>query len=52
MKLTKCEKDLVTYCENEKHPFVTFETFGSIHDTVKAIVEGKMTVQEAAKGRL
>lgn len=44
--------DLVLYCEREKVPFVTFETFGSIHQTVKAIVEGKTTVQQEAKGRI
>ena len=44
--------DLVLYCERENVPFVTFEDFSSIHQTVKDVVEGKTTVREAAKGRL
>ncbi|KAG6030498.1 hypothetical protein E4U41_007818 [Claviceps citrina] len=48
----KADKDLVTYCENEKVPFVTFRDWTSISQTVKDIAAGKMTVQEAAKGRI
>ena len=44
--------DLVLYCEREKVPFVTFEDFSSIHETVKAVVEGKTTCEAEAKGRL
>ncbi|KOS23194.1 putative phosphatase [Escovopsis weberi] len=45
-------KDLVTWCENENVPFVTFRDWTSITQTVKDIAAGKLTVQEAAKGRL
>ncbi|SPN99900.1 related to Phosphoserine phosphatase [Cephalotrichum gorgonifer] len=48
----KSGKDLVSYCEREKVPFVTFNDFHSIHETVKAIVEGRTTTQAEAKGRL
>ncbi|GAB0132448.1 hypothetical protein EsDP_00000883 [Epichloe bromicola] len=48
----KADKDLVTYCENEKVPFVTFKDWTSISQTVKDIAAGKMTVQDAAKGRI
>jgi 2-hydroxy-3-keto-5-methylthiopentenyl-1-phosphate phosphatase len=47
-----CETDLVTWCELEKVPFVTFNDWTSISQTVKDIVAGKITVQEAAKGRI
>jgi 2-hydroxy-3-keto-5-methylthiopentenyl-1-phosphate phosphatase len=43
--------DLITYCENEKVPFRTFENFYDILETVKAIVEGKLSVTDAATGR-
>jgi 2-hydroxy-3-keto-5-methylthiopentenyl-1-phosphate phosphatase len=48
----KADKDLVTYCENEKVPFVTFRDWTTITQTCKDIVAGKTTVQEAAKGRI
>ncbi|KAL7924512.1 HAD-like domain-containing protein [Trichoderma austrokoningii] len=48
----KAGKDLVTWCENEKVPFVTFNDWTSITQTVKDIVAGKTTVQEEAKGRI
>ncbi|KHN99003.1 phosphoserine phosphatase [Metarhizium album ARSEF 1941] len=48
----KAGKDLVTWCENEKVPFVTFKDWTSITQTVKDIAAGKTTVQDAAKGRL
>ncbi|KAK7227325.1 hypothetical protein V2G26_015328 [Clonostachys chloroleuca] len=48
----KADKDLVTYCENEKVPFVTFRDWTTITQTVKDIVAGKTNVQEAAKGRI
>ncbi|KAK2608649.1 hypothetical protein QQS21_002760 [Conoideocrella luteorostrata] len=48
----KADKDLVTYCENEKVPFVTFRDWTSISQTVKDIAAGKITVQDAAKGRI
>lgn len=44
-------RDLITYCENEKVPFRTFENFYDILETVKAIVEGKLSVTDAATGR-
>ncbi|KAI0111779.1 HAD-like domain-containing protein [Daldinia grandis] len=48
----KAGRDLVTYCENEKVPFVTFNDFSDIHKIVADVVEGKITVKEAAKGRV
>lgn len=44
--------DLVDYCENEKIPFVTFRDWSTILQTCMDIDAGKITVQEAAKGRL
>ncbi|PHH64387.1 hypothetical protein CDD81_4608 [Ophiocordyceps australis] len=48
----KADKDLVTWCENEKVPFVTFRDWTSITQTCQNIAAGKITVQEAAKGRV
>ncbi|KJZ79971.1 hypothetical protein HIM_00685 [Hirsutella minnesotensis 3608] len=48
----KADKDLVTYCEREKVPFVTFRDWTSITQTCKDIAARKITVQEAAKGRI
>ncbi|OAA48450.1 phosphoserine phosphatase [Metarhizium rileyi] len=48
----KAGKDLVTWCENENVPFVTFKDWTSITQTVKDIAAGNITVQDAAKGRL
>ena len=42
----------MTWCEIENVPFVTFNDWTSISQTVKDIVAGKITVQEAAKGRI
>ncbi|RKU47582.1 hypothetical protein DL546_007512 [Coniochaeta pulveracea] len=47
----KADRDLVEYCEREKVPFTTFETFAEIHATVKDIYEGKISVKDAATGR-
>ncbi|KFA63655.1 hypothetical protein S40285_03148 [Stachybotrys chlorohalonatus IBT 40285] len=44
--------DLVVYCEKEKVPFVTFRDWTTITQTCKDIAAGKVTVQEAAKGRI
>lgn len=44
--------DLVEWCENEKVPFVTFRDWSSITQTCKDVVAGKITVQEAARGRI
>lgn len=43
------ETDLVTYCIKENVPFTTFPNFSTIHSTVKSIVEGKISVKDAAK---
>ncbi|KAI1739615.1 HAD-like domain-containing protein [Xylaria scruposa] len=43
-------RDLVTYCENEKVPFTVFHDFSDIHKIVQDVVEGKMSVQQAATG--
>ncbi|PNY23550.1 phosphatase, partial [Tolypocladium capitatum] len=48
----KADKDLVTYCEKEKVPFVTFRDWTSITQTCKDIAAGTITVQDAAKGRI
>uniref|UniRef100_A0A060TCI5 ARAD1D39468p n=1 Tax=Blastobotrys adeninivorans TaxID=409370 RepID=A0A060TCI5_BLAAD len=37
-------RDLITFCEREKIPFTVFSSFKQIHDTVKAVFEGKQTV--------
>ncbi|EEY17366.1 conserved hypothetical protein [Verticillium alfalfae VaMs.102] len=48
----KAGKDLVTYCERESVPFVTFQDFTSIHKTVEAIEAGTLTHKDAALGRI
>jgi 2-hydroxy-3-keto-5-methylthiopentenyl-1-phosphate phosphatase len=52
MLILLCATDLVTWCENEKVPFVTFNDWTSITQTVKDIAAGEITVQDAAKGRI
>ncbi|KAK3687803.1 HAD-like domain-containing protein [Podospora appendiculata] len=47
----KAGRDLVTYCENQRVPFTTFENFSEILSTVKDIVAGKLSVKDAATGR-
>jgi len=42
--------DLVTYCENEKVPFKTFDDFSEILGVVKNIVAGKISVRDVAGG--
>lgn len=44
--------DLITYCEDQKVPFVTFNDFSSIHKTTQEIYEGKLNVKDAALGRI
>lgn len=41
--------DLIRYCVKENVPFTVFEDWSTILEKVKAIVEGKTTVQEAAE---
>jgi 2,3-diketo-5-methylthio-1-phosphopentane phosphatase len=41
--------DLITYCVKEDVPFTVFEDWYNILDKCKEIVEGKTTVQQAAK---
>lgn len=41
--------DLIRYCVKQNVPFTVFEDWSSILDKVKEIVEGKTTVQDAAK---
>jgi hypothetical protein len=43
-----CESDLVTYCENEKVPFKTFENFSEILGIMKDIVAGTISVKDVA----
>lgn len=52
LSLTNDAIDLVTWCENEKVPFVTFRDWSTITQTCKDIAAGKTTVKEAAKGRI
>jgi len=47
--LQKKGHDLITYCVKQKVPFTVFEDWSSILDTVKEIVAGQTTVQEAAQ---
>jgi len=44
--------DLVTFCERENVPFVTFNDFNDISAMVKDIVADNVSVTEAAKGRI
>ena len=37
------------YCVRQKAPFTLFDDWSSIHMKVKEIVDGKTTVQDAAK---
>ncbi|KAH6895679.1 HAD-like domain-containing protein [Thelonectria olida] len=48
----KADKDLVTWCENENVPFVTFRDWSSILQTCKDIDAGTLSVKDAARGRL
>ncbi|KAF7543689.1 hypothetical protein G7Z17_g10543 [Cylindrodendrum hubeiense] len=48
----KAEKDLVTWCENEKVPFVTFRDWSTILQTCKDIAAGTLSVTDAARGRI
>ena len=41
--------DLIKYCVKKNVPFTVFEDWSTILDKVKEIVEGRTTVQEAAK---
>ena len=41
--------DLITYCAEQKVPFTVFEDWSSILETVKKIVAGEKTVQDAAQ---
>lgn len=41
--------DLVRYCVRENVPFTVFEDWSEILAKVKAIVEGKTSVEDAAK---
>jgi 2-hydroxy-3-keto-5-methylthiopentenyl-1-phosphate phosphatase len=43
--------DLVRYCEKENVPFTVFHDFGDIQKVVADVVDGKISVQEAARGR-
>lgn len=47
----KAGRDLVKYCEREGMPFTVFHDFGDIHAVVQSVVDGKMTVQQAATGK-
>jgi len=51
-KMLTIHPDLVTFCENEKVPFVTFGDWTSITQTCKDIAAGNITLKEAARGRI
>ncbi|KAI0159105.1 HAD-like domain-containing protein [Pestalotiopsis sp. NC0098] len=44
----KAGRDLVMYCDREKVPYTVFNDFGDIHKVVKSVVDGEITVQDAA----
>lgn len=44
----KAGRDLVSYCDREKVPYTVFNDFGDIHKVVKSVVDGEITVQQAA----
>ncbi|KAF2964429.1 hypothetical protein GQX73_g9152 [Xylaria multiplex] len=46
----KAGRDLVTYCEKESVPFTVFNDFSDIHKIVADVVDGKISVQQAATG--
>ncbi|EHK99794.1 putative Uncharacterized phosphatase [Glarea lozoyensis 74030] len=48
----KAGHDLVTYCQNEKVPFTTFQNFNEILETVKSIVSGETDVAEVMKNQI
>ncbi|KAK7398485.1 hypothetical protein QQX98_012144 [Neonectria punicea] len=48
----KADMDLVTWCENEHVPFVTFRDWSSILQTCKGINAGSLSVKDAALGRI
>jgi 2-hydroxy-3-keto-5-methylthiopentenyl-1-phosphate phosphatase len=43
--------DLVAYCERENVPFTVFSDFSDIQKVVAEVVDGKISVKDAAKGR-
>ncbi|KAI1631580.1 HAD-like domain-containing protein [Biscogniauxia mediterranea] len=47
----KAGRDLVTYCEKEKVPFTVFNDFSDIQKVVADVVEGRISVKEAATGK-
>ena len=52
VKTAPGESDLATYCVREGIPHILFENFDQVLPLVEAIVEGKMTKEEAiAKGK-
>ncbi|KAI0802138.1 HAD-like domain-containing protein [Xylaria sp. FL0064] len=44
-------RDLVTYCEKENVPFTVFRDFSDIYKVVADVVDGKISVQQAAVGK-
>lgn len=46
---TDLTADLIRYCAKQNVPFTVFEDWSSILETVKKIVAGEKTVQDAAK---
>lgn len=49
--LTALLPDLVQYCEREKVPFTVFHDFSDIQKVVADVVDGKISVKEAATGK-
>ncbi|KAK9468610.1 HAD-like domain-containing protein [Lipomyces arxii] len=47
----KVGRDLITYCEREGIPYHVFHTYKDIHDKIKAIVNGDVTLESAIENK-
>ncbi|KAJ8099694.1 HAD-like domain-containing protein [Lipomyces tetrasporus] len=47
----KVGRDLITYCEREGIPYHVFHTYTDIHDKIKAIVSGAVTLESAIENK-
>ncbi|KAK9476396.1 HAD-like domain-containing protein [Lipomyces japonicus] len=47
----KVGRDLITYCEREGIPYHVFHTYKDIHEKIKAIVEGEITLESAIENK-
>lgn len=48
----KIDRDLVTYCEREKLPFVNFRNWADIQATCEKVLKNETTVKAEQKGRI